>query len=51
MTRASLRILGLLAAVLPAASLGGEPAGDVRDVRVVRTVEQEPRASLLGQPT
>lgn len=26
-------------------------AGDVRDVRVVRTAEQEPRASLLGQPT
>ena len=25
--------------------------GDVRDVRVVRTADQEPRASLLGQPT
>jgi hypothetical protein len=25
--------------------------GDVSDVRVVRTAEQEPRASLLGQPT
>lgn len=25
-------------------------SGDVRDVRVVRTVEQEPRAALLGEP-
>jgi hypothetical protein len=25
--------------------------GDVRDVRVVRTADQEPRASLLGQPS
>lgn len=25
--------------------------GDVRDVRVVRSIDQEPRASLLGQPT
>lgn len=25
--------------------------GDVRDVRVVRTTDEEPRASLLGQPT
>ena len=25
--------------------------GDVRDVRVVRTADEEPRASLLGQPT
>jgi hypothetical protein len=26
-------------------------AGDVRDVRAVRTAEQEPRAALLGQPS
>jgi len=51
MTHAALRIAGLLLAVLPAASLRGEFAGDVRDVRVIRSVEQEPRASLLGQPT
>ena len=51
MTHAALRIAGLLLAVLPAASLGSEFTGDVRDVRVVRSVEQEPRASLLGQPT
>jgi hypothetical protein len=25
--------------------------GDVRDIRVVRTADQEPRASLLGQPS
>lgn len=25
--------------------------GDVRDVRVIRTAEQEPRAALLGQPS
>lgn len=24
---------------------------DVRDVRIVRTADQEPRASLLGQPS
>ena len=25
--------------------------GDVRDVRLVRTADEEPRASLLGQPS
>jgi hypothetical protein len=29
----------------------GKITGDVRDVRVVRTADQEPRASLLGQPS
>lgn len=28
-----------------------ETTGDVRDVRVIRTAEQESRASLLGQPS
>ena len=53
-------ILTLLTALLlaPLAALEAKdqvtvvPAtGDVRDVRVVRTADQEPRASLLGQPT
>jgi hypothetical protein len=52
MTHASLRFaVLLLASVLPVASLRGESTGDVRDVRIVRSVEQEPRAPLLGQPT
>ena len=34
-----------------AAAQNTKPIGDVRDVRVVRSLEQEPRASLLGQPS
>ncbi len=30
---------------------GAATTGDVRDVRIVRTADQEPRASLLGQPS
>jgi len=48
----------ITALLLPLAALHAKdevanaPAiGDVRDVRVVRTADQEPRASLLGQPT
>ncbi len=28
-----------------------EPSGDVREVQVIRTTQQEPRAALLGQPS
>ena len=38
-----------LSFVLPCACLA--ETGDVRDVRVIRTAEQEPRAALLGQPS
>jgi hypothetical protein len=41
-----------LAALHAKDEIANAPAtGDVRDVRVVRTADQEPRASLLGQPS
>lgn len=33
------------------AAAATEPAGNARDVRIVRHAEQEPQASLLGQPS
>lgn len=44
-------VLAPLAAVLAQDGGGGSATGDVHDVRVVRAVDQEPRASLLGQPS
>jgi hypothetical protein len=52
-------ILPLITALLlPLAALhakdevaNSKTTGDVREVRVVRTADQEPRAALLGQPT
>ncbi|MBB5035334.1 sialidase family protein [Prosthecobacter vanneervenii] len=38
-----------LSAVLPCVCMA--ETGDARDVRVIRTAEQEPRAALLGQPS
>lgn len=40
-------ILGLLVT----STAAEESAGDAREVRIVRTAEQEPRAALLGQPS
>lgn len=51
-TLLTLLFLGPLAAVRAQDPATKAPAtGDVRDVRVVRSVDQEPRASLLGQPS
>ena len=45
-------VLLLLAPLHAKDEIANAPAtGDVHDVRVVRTADQEPRASLLGQPT
>ncbi|MDA1040392.1 MAG: sialidase family protein, partial [Planctomycetota bacterium] len=45
-------LLAPLAALHAKDEVTNVPAtGDVRDVRVIRTADQEPRASLLGQPT
>jgi hypothetical protein len=41
----------LIAALILPLILRAQSVGDVRDVRVVRTADQEPRASLLGQPS
>jgi hypothetical protein len=44
--------LAILSALRAEGQVSNAPnSGDVRDVRVVRTADQEPRASLLGQPT
>lgn len=40
-----------LAAIFLVHNVGAQPIGDVRDVRIVRTADQEPRAALLGQPS
>lgn len=39
------------AAVFSCRALEAEGTGDARDVRIIRTADQEPRASLLGQPS
>lgn len=41
----------LLAALFAVATTFAQTTGDVRDVRVIRTAESEPRAALLGQPS
>ncbi len=52
LTLSTALLLAPLAALHAKDQVSNAPAtGDVRDVRVVRTADQEPRASLLGQPT
>lgn len=41
----------LLIALFMARIVSAQSSGDVRDVRVIRTTDQEPRAALLGQPS
>jgi len=52
LTLSTALLLAPLAALHAKDQVSSAPAtGDVLDVRVVRTADQEPRASLLGQPT
>lgn len=44
------RLLRLLPTILLPPLAFAETPGEIRDVRIVRTAEQEPRAALLGQP-
>ena len=41
----------LFVALFIARIVSAQSSGDVRDVRVIRTTDQEPRAALLGQPS
>lgn len=44
-------LFAALATVLPAQNNVQKATGAVRDVRIIRTADQEPRAALLGQPS
>lgn len=46
-----LRAFTLFLPLVAATAQAADSTGDVTDVRIVRTADQEPRASLLGQPS